>query len=1106
MRIVESNRLDVLADDLIANWPHPKQSTLSPIRIVVPSLGVARWLTFRVASAFGICALVEFVYPANYVWTLFATVLDGLSSRSPFDAETLTWRVYRALSRDAAEPSFAPVTAYLHSGDARDRLALSRRIAQMYAEILAVRPTWPLAWQSGKLLHLAPTEHERWQSLLWRTVASEISEAAGPHPRDAVFSLLESDAALASRLPEKVVVFGVPQMAPLYQKVFVDLSGYTDVAVYLINPSEAYWFDLVGERTRSRVALTDPKRAESYDSGNRLLSALGRQIQENLVTWGVHDEDVRRDAGIALVDRFVPPARSTLLSRLQSAIFAASSELEVEPLDPADRSVSVHVCHSLARQLEVLHDQLLDAFDRSRLDAEPLLPGEVIVMVPDLDGAAPIIEAVFGAAPKSRHIAYTISGRSRDLATPILSAFFSILAMPSARFTLGQVLQLLATPAIASSLSLDDVQRDRIARWLERSGVHWGIDGANRASQGVPNEGHHTFANGLAALFLGYAVSSDEPVLFDDVIAFDGIEGKDAEALGSITRFLSDLTQSSDSLSTPRPPAAWAALWRRMIEHFFDANCDPLGEIGRLDVAITAAVAPSIVIGFNDAVPLAVMVDALKHALTQGAPGAVPSGVVTFSSFGPLRQIPYRMVCLIDLNGDGSFPRNPVRSEFDLLAKSHLMGDRNLLEEDRAAFLDAVIAATERLHVSYTGRSVRDNALLAPSSVVDDLLDALAPLLLEGRSQLGQIVVEHPLQPFSRRYFEGGPFFSYASELLPAAAQSRGPLPKFIESPLPEPEAEWLTVDIETLAKALRDPITFLLERRLGLSLRDAGHATDDDEPIQLSPLSRLRLRDKLYELHLKGVSDDRLTATARAFAESPEGVLGDVALLPEIKAMRIFADAVDAEKPEDLRTFSFSIQRGRFTLYGTLDGLCPKGRIVARLSQMNDLQLLRTWVAHLALNLVAQDAGVNKAESLLICVDEKAFMEPLANAGELLDDILELYWQGLLEPVPLLPRMSYRYATEGGHEIARRRVTNQWRGRPSGGTVYRACEARVYRIVYGAVLPQPPDGFEAISKRLYDPLYLYSRFEEIKSGIVLEPPVKPNDFTPDAEQVDEIP
>ena len=122
MRIVESNRLDVLADDLIANWPHPKQSTLSPIRIVVPSLGVARWLTFRVASAFGICALVEFVYRANYVWTLFATVLDGLSSRSPFDAETLTWRVYRVLSRDAAEPSFAPVTAYLHSGDARDRL------------------------------------------------------------------------------------------------------------------------------------------------------------------------------------------------------------------------------------------------------------------------------------------------------------------------------------------------------------------------------------------------------------------------------------------------------------------------------------------------------------------------------------------------------------------------------------------------------------------------------------------------------------------------------------------------------------------------------------------------------------------------------------------------------------------------------------------------------------------------------------------------------------------------------------------------------------------------------------------------------------------------
>ena len=96
-----------------------------------------------------------------------------------------------------------------------------------------------------------------------------------------------------------------------------------------------------------------------------------------------------------VITRFVAAAGDTLLVRWQNTVLA------LEELGPGtvaladdDRSVEVHVCHSLTRELEVLHDRLLGLF---KLDPA-LQPGDVLVVMPDLEAAAPLIDAVFGTA------------------------------------------------------------------------------------------------------------------------------------------------------------------------------------------------------------------------------------------------------------------------------------------------------------------------------------------------------------------------------------------------------------------------------------------------------------------------------------------------------------------------------------------------------------------------------------------------------------------------------------------------------------------------------------------------------------------------------------
>jgi exodeoxyribonuclease V gamma subunit len=1090
MRIVESNRLAVLADDLLQHWPHRTGPDLESTSIVVPSLGMARWLTYRIAAAFSVCAQVEFVYPATYVWSLFARVVPALAGRSPFDANSLSWRIYRLLTQNKAEPGSA-LSRYLEQANARDRLGLSRRLASVYAEILAQRPAWAPQWQRNLLNGAEPSEHEMWLAALWRQLAAEIPAAAGAHPRDEVFKRLKRDALARALLPESITVFAVPQMAALYQSVFQDFARYLDVTIYLVNPSPEFWFDL---ESRTQKARRRDAAQAAFDFGQKdqkLLAALGRQTRENLVAWSVADVD-RQDPNTSIDELFIEPTGSSLLARLQREVYAAAASERPEVLDATDKSVQIHVCHSLARQLEVLHDQLLDVFDDNKNpNFESYAPGEILVLVPDLDQAAATIDAVFGSALGGVHIPYVISGRSANHESPLIGAFFKLVALPTGRYLVSDLAELLELPAIALRFDIDALDLERILTWLKATGVHWGLDDGTRRQLGLPEDSRHTFAEGLTALFTGYASAASQPVVIEGVMPYQDLEGKDALALGALARFMTSVAALAERLAAARSPHHWIALFAGVLDEFFTRRADTLFELSRIDAALASVGETIDATAFSDAIPLNVMVDALRHALSENAPGAVPTGSVTFCAFGPLRQLPYRMICMLDLNGDGRFPRNPQRPEFDLLARHHQSGDRNLIDEDRGAFLDAVCAAGERLQCYYSGRSMRDNAALPPSSTLDELIDTLAGLVDGGLKTLrAQVILEHPLQPFSRRYFEsvlGGRLFSYARELVVGASAERALRPEFFAAALAPPGDEYREVDWNMLARILHDPVTALLKERLGLDSYEQDRVLQDDEPEKILPLDLKRLRERLFALYQAGCSNQQLSTIARAFPEAPAGVQGDIVMTPQIDATLKFATIVAAARPSQLNTESFVVKRGEFQLSGNLDGVHQGGRFDAYLGPLKSRELLRAWLAHLVLHLLSHHPCGAAPSSTLIGADKVATFAPVEHAEQLLDDLLAVYWKCLCQPVALIPDLSSKYVSGRGEASARRNAARRsWSTAVPGRSFVRAAQ-RQYRTAYGGVLSDLPPDFEQVSNRVFGPMWQHLKVTKAPEIVVLD-------------------
>src|SRR5574338_576779 len=357
----------------------------------------------------------------------------------------------------------------LAEADAMMRFDLAQAVARVFDHYLTYRADWLAAWLAGRTRDLG--EDEAWQAALWRRMAADLG-AGRRHPMAAFFEALEArgEAAIPG-LPRSAHLFCLPTLPPLYLEVLRRLARWMDLHLYVVNPCREYWFEIVD---RKRLAWLAARQQDLYQEvGNGLLAAWGRQAQAQLSLL-FDDEGLIQDRDT----EFFPAAGRTLLARLQNAI------LDLEDLPPGsvalaadDRSIEVHVCHSLTRKLEVLHDQILALF----AGPKPPRPSDILVLTPDLDAAAPLIEAVFGTAPVERRIPFVITGRGAVGVSPVLRAVDALLATVGSRCTASQVLDLLQLEPIARRFGLAPEDLPRIHAWLGEAGIRWGLDESARA-------------------------------------------------------------------------------------------------------------------------------------------------------------------------------------------------------------------------------------------------------------------------------------------------------------------------------------------------------------------------------------------------------------------------------------------------------------------------------------------------------------------------------------------------------------------------------------------------------------------------------------------------
>ena len=218
-------------------------------------------------------------------------------------------------------------------------------------------------------------------------------------------------------------------------------------------------------------------------------------------------------------------------------------------------------------------------------------------------------------------------------------------------------------------------------------------------------------------MLVGVAMTEEGSRLVQGVLPLDDVDSGAIDLAGRFAEFVGRVKQAVDALTEPKPIADWIDAIARAADSLTATSERDSWQRRELQRLLGDVDAESGDQTGSSGAPLALAdVRVLLADRLRGRPTRANfrTGHLTVCTLVPMRSVPHRVVCLLGLD-DGEFPRRTRRDGDDLLLAEPHVGDRDPRAEDRQMLLDALMAATERLIITYSGADERTNVRASAS-------------------------------------------------------------------------------------------------------------------------------------------------------------------------------------------------------------------------------------------------------------------------------------------------------------------------------------------------------------------------------------------------------
>jgi len=917
--------------------------------IICESKGLQEYLKKTCADKYGIWTALPFKPLVGLLMQCAYNLSQNKKDEKEniYNPHNLVWAIYALLEGEKKTFLFAS------------------ELASLFFAYQIYRPELIEKWTENKPDE-SITKNEEWQKKLWLELREKYKDEQNIYE---LYKSIESELKNEKKfLPKQIFIFAPLSIAPIHLSTLIHLSqAGSKVNLYLLQVSEEYIGASVSDKKIARMrkeAWANNKIANEnelyWDLGNRLIANLGRSAQ--VIYEQISQYEEQGKIFCEFLNSENSTSNETLLSKIQSDIIQDNNESC--PKSSTNSQLTFNSCFSPLREIEVLCDYLLDLF----AEEKTLKPSDIAVVSPNIETYASSIESVF----RRYDIPFQIADRDvkkYDKTAQLLNLLFSQI---DGRYEAPDILALFEYSMFVQGKELDSNDRERLEKWVKENAIRHSLN----SSAPVPN---YSFAGGFEQLKAGFFMISENGFSELGDYCYPDIEGSSAYILGEFAHFVKTLEKFDAESKNEKSIEGWDIFLKENLPTFFGDDATDFNEDQdepyQKVINVWDSLKEEICIGFGNNSKVQISFSTLKNALQRKIESSTKSsysmtGKISFSNFETIRAVPHKVICCIGMNSK-EFPHQKQSKDISLMTE-YKQGDKDVANEERLMFLELIGSAREKLYISWIGQSEKTAEDLEPSSVVIMFLKNL-------KEQYGieqkDLIVKHPLQPFSRKYFNGT-LSTYDNRWQNFENSDSSNIWEW--KPLFKETEE--KRDIDALFRILSDAPKYFLKGVCKIELPEPIELLENKEPfIVESALDKWKLSD----LILKNENRDKYMEEVKI-----SQLKGS---LPSGKFASKIIDSTAIEM-EELKEKAKNEKEGTYWIYPNKD----KGKY-----------RLKHWLYHLNLN--TKNENQNTKIFLKDAVIELRGM-PKEEANEILNKLWELKQELEKRMLPIFPDAAWEY------------------------------------------------------------------------------------------------
>ncbi len=755
LTIYRSNKAEWLAEILGQELRLNPPEITEEVNVIVSTWPSSRWLSEKLSIINNINALVKYPFPGTYLRKLVKRIIGiDPNEKDPWEKNHLVWNILELLPELMKEEEAQIIRSWLKLSKEENKQInlnswdLANNLAEMFDDYILYRPEIIKQWLSKKekktSSEINVNKNIIWQEILFNLLYKKIKKDPFCIQVEKAIKRLKKDDISKLDYPKNLYIYGLSSLAPLQIDLIQAFSKVINIKIYLISPCNDLWQRFESRRLQFRNTWNTPPDRQWLLESPRLEALLGRmgaEFQQLLEGSGEYQLGDRNEEGIFSLTADIATNKGNkpnLLEQLQQELLSTKSEVYLTK-EKSDKSILFLKSSGKYRQVELIRDHILQLLSNNK----GLQPRDILIMTPQVDSYAPIINSVFNNIDQNTtQLPWVITDRSQEDKVGLMHFVLNLLEISASRLTASIFENLLTNPALQTqqNISVDEVSD--ITKSLQSAGFTWGLDSSERFGDET-----HSLCWCLERILLGLVLPDNQINVISNISPYS--ENISSTEFIKAWGILSKLCNYIDAIRSKRSCKEWIKLITSLVKDLFGDG----GEWAWEEQQLLNIVNNWGLITDNCELEIDCLVvkDIITKELssTNGKFGH-RTGKITISALEPMRAIPHQVIIVMGLESR-TFPRIDNRRSFNLLERKRELGDPNQYDKDRYSLLEVLISTRQNLLVSWNSKDEKTGEDLEPPSPIQQWLNYLKTKL--GANTFQEILIEPPANPLDHFNF-----------------------------------------------------------------------------------------------------------------------------------------------------------------------------------------------------------------------------------------------------------------------------------------------------------------------------------------------------------------